>query len=135
MTPDDVATVQRSWGQLRGERVRLVEVLTHRLEDAAVAADVAGARASWIVDAADELVGLLSSPSRLGGRVRTLADTWPDPLVAPSLAVDGAAWLLAAAECSPEWWPSTERAWRHAWLLLADVLASEALSPFTHPSA
>ena len=80
--------------------------------------------------AADELVGVLSSPSRLGDRIAVLGATWPDPLVAPSLAVDGEAWLRAAADCSAAWWPSTARAWRHAWLLLSDVIAGESLSPF-----
>ena len=55
-------------------------------------------------------------------------------LTAPSFAVEGAAWLAAAADCCPAWCDADAAAWRQAWLLLSDVLAVEALSPFADGS-
>ena len=46
------------------------------------------------------------------------------------VAVDGTAFMAAAAACAGRWTRTTESAWRQAWLLLADELAAEALSPF-----
>jgi hypothetical protein len=37
----------------------------------------------------------------------------------------------AARACLPTWTDRTEVAWCQAWLLLSDVLAAEALSPFS----
>ena len=90
-------------------------------------------RAEWLLYAVSVLVDLLPVPSQLAGRARTLGQTWPDPLVAPSFANEGRAWLGAAAECQPSWSPTVEHAWRQAWLLLSDVLAAESLSPFANP--
>jgi hypothetical protein len=130
MTPDDIRTVQRSWGELRAHRGVLLAGLIRRFDPAAHAPVEAAFRAGWLVGAAEQLVGLLSSPSRLAGRARELALAWPDPQVAPSCDVEGRAWMEAAGECSPTWCALTESAWRQAWVLLSDVLAAEALSPF-----
>lgn len=150
MSPEDLATVERSWAELRDRRDDLVEQLTHRYEtiyetihetidetshgtidETSMMSNV---RASWLVDAVAELVGLLSAPSRLGERARTLATTWPDSANAPSFRMDGRAWMDAAGATSSSWTERTERAWLHAWLLLSDVLAAEALSPFSDSS-
>jgi hypothetical protein len=80
--------------------------------------------------AVDELVGLLPVPSVLAARARDLGTSWPEPLTAPCYAVDGRAWMAAAAACSPSWTEATASAWRQAWLLLSDELAAETLSPF-----
>ena len=63
-----------------------------------------------------------------------LAAGWPIAGTAPSFAVEGRAWMGAAHDVSPEWTDGTERAWRHAWLLLSAVLDEESLSPFAVPA-
>jgi hypothetical protein len=131
VTPDDLSTVERCWAELRRRRAPLLAGLTRRFEAAAPSPIPPAVRAGWLVCAVDELVCLLSAPSRLAARARSLGETWPDPLAAPSFDVDGRAWMRAAGECLPSWSARTEAAWRQAWHLLSDVLAVEALSPFT----
>jgi hypothetical protein len=133
MTPDDLSTVQGSWSELSGRRALLVAALVHRFERAP-SAIAATQRAVWLFDAVAELVSLLCTPSGLAERARALGETWPDPLTAPSFAIEGRAWMAAAGECLPSWSEHTEAAWRQAWSLLSDVLATEALSPFADPS-
>jgi hypothetical protein len=134
MTPEDVAAVQRSWSELRGQRAELRAALTRQFQRATgspVPLSIpASTRADWLLRAVAELVDLLPAPSRLAERARAFGTTWPDPHVAPCFATEGVAWLTAADECHPAWSPVTEAAWRQAWLLLSDVLAAEALSPF-----
>jgi hypothetical protein len=112
-------------------RAPLLTALTLRFDAVEHSMVEAGRRAKWLLDAVEELVGLLATPSRLADHARSLGQTWPDPLTAPSFSVEGRAWLDAASECLPTWSSTTEAAWRQAWLLLSDVLAVEALSPFT----
>lgn len=131
MTPDDVSTVQRSWSELRDRRAALVAALTDRFDASEPSPILAVIRAEWLTDAVGELVDLLTAPGPLAARARALGETWPDPLTAPSFGVEGRAWLGAAGECLPTWSEGTETAWRQAWLLLSDVLAAGALSPFT----
>ena len=90
-------------------------------------------RARWLVDAVDEMVGLLRAPSELGRHARRLAATWPCPGAAPSFRFDGTAFMLAAREVVATWSVDAEQAWCQAWLLLADVLAEGSLSPFGDP--
>jgi hypothetical protein len=130
MTPDDLRIVERTWSELRRRRDPLLAGLTRRFEAAAPAPIPPAVRASWLVGAVEELVGLLSAPSRLAARARRLGETWPDPLAAPSFGVDGHAWMAAAGACLPNWSERTEAAWRQAWHLLSDVLVTETLSPF-----
>ena len=130
MTPDELVTVQRTWAGLERRRSGLHEALTRRFATASPTATPPSDRADWLLDAADALVGLLAAPSRLATQARALGATWPDPCTAPSFAVEGQAWLDAAGECLPTWSSEAADAWRQAWLLLSDVLAIEALSPF-----
>jgi hypothetical protein len=132
VSPDDLATVERSWDELRTRQPELVERLeaSFALVDPG---DVAAPRAQWLVDAVADLVGLLSAPSALGSRARALAVTWPVPGTAPTFGVEGQAWMRAAGAVCPSWSDGTEQAWRRAWLLLADELADESLSPFASP--
>ena len=130
MTPNDVLNVQRSWTLLHARRGALLAALTERFECAAPTGIPAELRAGWLFDAVEELVGLLNIPSRLAECACDIGITWPDPLTAPSFAIDGRAWLSAASDCSASWTDSTDAAWRQAWLLLSDVLAAETLSPF-----
>jgi hypothetical protein len=129
MSPDDLDAVDRSWADLR----RRQEELVARLEltfRSAHPADLAEPRARWLVAAVAELVGLLPTPSRLGERARQLAATWPVEGTAPTFAVEGRAWMQAGRGVCPSWTDLTEQGWRHAWLLLSDELAEQALSPF-----
>jgi len=130
MTPDDLVTVERSWLELRRRRALLLAELTRRFDAAPASTAPAAVRAAWLLGAVEELVGLLPAPSHLAARARDLGGTWPDPRTAPCFAVEGRAWMGAACECQPGWTDRTEAAWRQAWLLLSDVLAAEALSPF-----
>jgi hypothetical protein len=131
MTPDDVGTVQQSWLQLRRVQASLITELTRQYDAAATPGSLLpDLRAAWLCVAVDELVDQLRSPSTLAARARVLIESWPEPLSAPCFAVDGTAFMAAAAACAPQWSKSTEAAWRQAWLLLADELAAEALSPF-----
>lgn len=130
MTPEDVSIVRRSWIELRRVRTPLRAALSRHLEAVAASPVAAAQRADWLSCAVDDLVGLLAAPSRLAERARDLGDTWPDPLTAPSFAVEGRAWMRAADECIAAWSPEVEASWRQAWLLLSDVLAAETLSPF-----
>lgn len=130
MTPDDVSAVQRSWAELRRRQGPLIAELARRYGDAGASSLLPDLRAAWLYVAVDELVDLLPAPSRLAARARTLGESWPEPLTAPCFAVDGKAWMAAAAACEPRWTPATESAWRQAWLLLSDELAAETLSPF-----
>jgi len=130
MNADDVSTVQRTWSELRRRRTLLLEDLTCRLAVLSAGNISARLRASWLYSAVDELVDLLASPSRLAERARDLGATWPDPSTAPCYAVEGRAWMAAAAAVLPGWTDANDAAWRQAWLLLSDVLAAETLSPF-----
>ena len=130
MSPDDLSAVHRSWSELVRRRDPLLAALTRRFEAAPASSLAAGVRAAWLLDAVEELVGLLPAPSRLAERARVLGESWPDPLIAPSFAIEGRAWMGAASECLPTWSERTDIAWRQAWLLLSDVLAAESLSPF-----
>lgn len=136
MTPDDVSTVQRSWAELRRHRVVLLDELARRFRPADESSFDGEARARWLFSTVDELVGLLTSPSVAATRACELGKTWPDPACAPCFAIEGRAWIAAAAECLSDWSPPTELAWRNAWLLLSDSLSEETLSPFAdgwHP--
>lgn len=130
MSPDDVRTVLVSWPTCRSRRATLLPSLAVHLSALAPSPIDAAARAEWLFRAVEELVRLLPEPSRLEARARAFADTWPDRLVAPSYAVDGRSWMLAACATVPSWSPTVECAWRQAWFLLSEVLATEALSPF-----
>ena len=131
MTPEDLATVARSWSALRRGRAALLAALTaHYDADVVDGWSDADRRAEWLLDAIDQLVPVLAAPSRLADAALAVGSTWPDPLSAPSFRVDGRAWMAAAGQCLPTWSDRTARAWRHAWLLLSDVLAAETLSPF-----
>jgi hypothetical protein len=131
MSPDDVSAVQRSWAELRRVRSSVNTELTRRYDSAASASSLLpDLRAAWLCVAVDELVDLLPSPSALAARARVLVESWPEPLAAPCFAVDGVAFMAAAAACARCWTRATESAWRAAWLLLSDELAAEALSPF-----
>ena len=137
MTPDDVCTVQQSWVELRRVQASLINELSRQYHAAASPSSLLpDLRAAWLCVAVDELVDLLPAPSALAARARVLIESWPEPLSAPCFAVDGTAFMAAAASCSRRWTSTTESAWRQAWLLLADELAAEALSPFAdgwHP--
>jgi hypothetical protein len=130
MNPQDLRIVQQSWAQLRLRRAPLLDELAIRFETTDRSVMTAEERATWLVEAVEQLVGLLPAPRRLASQARLLGETWPDPCSAPSFAVEGRAWLAAADVCLPTWTERTAIAWRQAWLLLSDVLASAALSPF-----
>jgi hypothetical protein len=133
VSPEDLAAVDRSWAEVRADPDALVVRLTESFR--AVTPTVrAEERASWLARSVAELVGLLRAPSQLGARARELATSWPDPGSSPSFRVDGKAWLAAVRDVDPTWTPGTDRAWRHAWLLLAEELAEEMLSPFSEAS-
>ena len=129
MSPDELAVVTRSWAELRVRPDVLVDQLAEAL-DPLVTAGSAERRARWLVGSVADLVGLLTTPSRLGERARQLAPTWPDPTSPPSFRIDGHAWMSAARKACQDWTFVEDRAWRQAWLLLSDVLAEESLSPF-----
>jgi hypothetical protein len=130
VTPDDLCIVQRTWEQLRTRRATVLSALIAWFDELGPSSIDAAARAGWLFGAVDELVGLLAAPSSLATRARALGATWPDPLTAPSFAIEGRAWLAAGSACAPTWSDETATAWKQAWLLLSDVLAAEALSPF-----
>jgi hypothetical protein len=135
VSPDDLATVRGSWAALAPVGPELVGVLSDALADDPDVLEAAPQRARRLVEAVGELVDLLPRPSRLGQRARQLAESWPDDGPAPSFLVDGQAWIAAVAECDPSWTAGTEQAWRHAWLLLSEVLAEDTLSPFINAAA
>ena len=132
MSPEDLGAVDRSWAELRYRQGELVERLESAFRRVGVT-DLAGARARWLVYAVSELVDLLVAPSRLCERARLLANSWPLTGTPPTFAIEGEAWMRATRGVSPLWTEDTEQAWRHAWLLLSDVLANETLSPFAIP--
>ena len=131
MSPDDLATVRCSWAALVPAGPQLVEVLADVLANDVDVVEEAQPRARRLVEAVAELVDLLATPSRLGQRARQLAESWPDGSPSPSFRVDGQAWIAAATFCDPCWTAGTEQAWRQAWLLLAEELAEDSLSPFS----
>ncbi len=133
MTPEALAAVQRSWAEIGAVPDALVAALTRCFETAGPSVIPPAGRAEWLLGAVATLVGLLPVPSRLAARARDVGRTWPDPLAAPCFVVEGRAWMAAASECSERWCDATESAWHQAWLLLSDVLAAEALSPFADP--
>jgi hypothetical protein len=135
MTPEALTAVQRSWSGLDARYAALLTALARRFEAGEPSAIPPARRAEWLLGAVAALVGLLPVPSRLAARAQAIGSTWPDPLNAPCFRVEGRAWMSAAAECSADWDPVTEAAWHQAWLLLSDVLAAEALSPFADPDA
>lgn len=130
MTPEDLSTVQSSWTEFLAVRAPLLVALSRQFHAVAPTPIAAEERAGWLFCAVADLVDLLAAPSRLAERARYLGDTWPDPLSAPSFAIDGRAWMQAGGECIAGWSHDVEASWRQAWLLLSDVLAAETLSPF-----
>jgi len=132
MTPDDLLLVRRSWTQLRRRRRLFLERLEAVLGRCGEPAS-AGASACRLVEAADELLDSLATPSDLAGRARVLAAAWPSTTPLPRLGVEGLAWRQAAADVCPSWSPADDAAWHRAWLLLADILAEDALAPFDGP--
>ena len=128
--PEDITAVERSWSQLHCCQEAMLTGLAGRFEPLSVSAAAATIRARWLIDATEALVGLLATPSSLTKRAEALGETWPDPLTAPSFAVEGQAFLATARECAPMWSARVEDAWRQGWLLLSEVLAAEALAPF-----
>lgn len=129
MCPEDLAAVVDSWAELQLRMNELTDLLAAAY-DAVLPPHVAQQRARWLVDAVAELVGLLAAPSQLAARARDVADTVPQPSSAPTFVLDGNAWMIAVHEVSAGWSDCLERSWRHAWLLLSEVLANESLSPF-----
>ncbi len=132
MSPDDLAIVDRSWAELASRR----ELLVASLAVAIPGCDLSqpDGRARWLIDSVTELVGLLRAPSELAAAARRRAAMFPCQGSAPTFRVDGRAFLRAAASSiGPSWSPREDRAWRQAWLLLADVLAEQSLSPFADP--
>lgn len=134
MSPEDLATVERSWSELCTCRAALTDGLTDEFRSAGETAIDPPTRAAWLIDAVAALVGLLTAPSKLAEHARHLATTWPDETSSPTFRVEGQAWMGAAARVSDHWSDRVERAWLHAWLLLSEVLAAEALSPFADVS-
>jgi hypothetical protein len=134
VSPDDLATVRCSWAALAPAGPQLIEVLGDVLANDVDVVEEAQPRARRLVEAVAQLVDLLATPSRLGQRARQLAERWPDGSPSPSFRVDGQAWIAAATFCDPCWTACTEQAWRQAWLLLSEVLAEDALSPFSVPT-
>ena len=130
MTPDDLVTVERSWAELRTAAAPPAGRPHPAVRGRRAPGLPAGRRAEWLLSAVEALVGLLSAPSRLAACARDVGKTWPDPRTAPSFGVEGRAWMGAARECLAGWSDRTEAAWCQAWLLLSEVLAAEALSPF-----
>ena len=83
MTPGDLAEVERSWTELLARSPQLLDALTARFTAAGVA--LPARRATWLLDAVAQLVGLLSLPSRLAERATGLVASWPDPSTAAEL--------------------------------------------------
>ena len=134
MTPDDVLVVERSWAQLRLRRDDLVDRLAVSFSAVRPPA-TAHRRACWLVDSVAELVDLLTAPSQLGRRARQLVrDMAGSGLVAELPRRRTGVDQLRPATSAQRGPISAEHAWRHAWLLLSDVLAEEALSPFAGSS-
>ncbi|MET0908604.1 MAG: hypothetical protein ABWZ99_03975 [Ilumatobacteraceae bacterium] len=134
MTPDDLLTVRRSWTEIRRRRASFVERLEAALDSIAGPATAAAVHARQLIAAADELVDVLATPSELATRARAIVAAWPPEAELPRLGVDEMAWRRAASEVSTSWSEADDLAWHHAWLLLADVLAEESLTPFDAPS-
>lgn len=131
MSPDDLAIVDRSWTELEPQRDSLVASLAGALPGCELSQS--DGRARWLIDAVTELVGLLRAPSELAAAARRHAAMFPCHGSAPTFTVDGRAFLRAGAAIDPSWSARDDRAWRQAWLLLADVLAEQSLSPFADP--
>ncbi len=133
MTPDDLTMVRRSWTELRRRRALFLERLEAALGSVGEPA-TAGEQAHRLVEAADELLDSLATPSDLAGRARALAAVWPPTTPLPRLDIDGVAWRRAASEVCPTCSDADDAAWHRAWLLLADVLAEDSLAPFDGPT-
>ena len=129
MTPDDLVMVRRTWAVLHRRRAEFLEQL-----DAALGANTcstsAGEHALLLVDVADVLLDALETPSQLKERVRALAVAGSTEAALPCCGTDGSAWRRAASAVCTPWSPDDDTAWKHAWLLLADVLAEDSLAPF-----
>lgn len=130
MRPEDITAVQGSWTELRRSTAAMRTGMAGRFEALTGSAAAATVRAQWMIDATESLVGLLAVPSALTERAQALGGSWPDPLTAPSFAVDGRAWIETARDVHPGWTPQVEAAWREGWRLLSEVLAAESLAPF-----
>jgi hypothetical protein len=90
-------------------------------------------RAARLVECVGELVELLDVPSQLDLPAQKFAGDWPGP--SPCAPEYGRAWIIAASAVAPDWTAADERAWHHAWLVLGDVLAGCARSPFADAGA
>jgi hypothetical protein len=137
VSPEELASVERSWADLRRRKADLLDHVASSLEgiDESGPRELADERARWLTVAVGELVGMLSCPSRLASHARELAHTWPVADTMPCFAVEGRAWMSAVEDLGVECNERVVSAWHHAWLLLSEVLADEALSPFASPAA
>ena len=118
MTPEEFRSVTLSWREFLRRRDSMLVELTRQFRGAGRSPVAAAQRANSLFDGVEELVGLLSTPSRLEVQARDIGARWPDPLSGPSYALDGVAWMAAATACVPSWSEVTETAWRQAWRLL-----------------
>jgi hypothetical protein len=134
MTPDDLVMVRQTWAVLRRRRAEFLEQLEAAL-DASTCSTSAGDHARLLVDGAEALLDSLETPSQLRARVRALAVAGPPEAALPCCGTDGSAWRRAASVVCAPWSTDEDTAWKHAWLLLADVLAEDSLAPFGAPRA
>ena len=125
MNPADIASVRRSWAELEPRRIPLARELAASLGGPVTSASP---RAARLVDAVGELVDLLAVPSLLEQHAHRLVTEWQG--APPCAGVEGEAWVAAARLIAPSWSDGDELAWHHAWLVLCDVLAGCARSPF-----
>jgi hypothetical protein len=126
MTPQEIDAVVGSWQCIAPRRARLQELVAAHLPH------IDGwprlERAGWILEAVASCVSRLSQPSDLVDIARAIAQTYRAHGVA-ALAEDGKA-LLMGLQLSGSLDNEARVAWRRAWHLVGELVASAALSPF-----
>jgi hypothetical protein len=127
MTPQEIDAVVGSWAALAPRRARLQGLVAAHLPEAE--AWPPHERAGWILDAVHRCVERLSQPSDLVGIARAVAETYRARGVA-ALREDGEA-LLMGLQLSGALDELARVAWRRAWHLVGELVASAALSPFS----
>jgi hypothetical protein len=126
MTPEEIDAVVGSWQSLAPRRARLQEIVAAHLPDAE--GWPPSERAGWILEAVARCVSRLSQPSDLVGIARAVATTYRAWGVT-ALREDGEA-LLMGLQLSGSLDIEARVAWRRAWYLVGELVASAALSPF-----